>query len=531
MNETTARSGLPGLAVERLELLLRLALDLNASLTREDRYSRLIAAVRSAIACDATALFEVDERRGELLPLASFGLHESLRAQRFKIHEHPRLEVVCAGLSPTCFPPDCELPDPFDGWLANDVLGQDHVHACFGCPLRIDGRLVGVLTADAKDPKAFQELDGVFLETLGALAAASLRTAQLLDSLELAAKRSGSIADDLLRERRRSLRELLGESAPMQRLRQEIALVANTNFAVLILGETGTGKELIAHALHESSGRAGAAFISVNCAALPEQLAESELFGHLRGAYTGAGEERAGKFEVADGGTLFLDEVGELPLRIQALLLRALQSGEVQRLGSDRLHQVDVRIIAATNRDLDAEVKSGRFRADLLHRLSVYRLKAPALRERPDDIALLAGAMADRQRRNLGLGPVRFSADAIEALRRADWPGNVRELENLVARALLHAGRRAPRGLEVPIQSADLSLDPNLNLVSTQPPQALPVPAKTGTLREQVEDFKRQLVLEALDRNQGSYARAAVDLGMERGNLFKLVQRLRSENP
>ena len=187
----------------------------------------------------------------------------------------------------------------------------------------------------------------------------------------------------------------------------------------------------------------------MNCAALPESIAESELFGHVPGAFTGAARDRAGKFEVADGGTLFLDEVGELPLTLQPKLLRALQSGEIQRVGSDRVHRVDVRVVAATNRDLAREVERGRFRADLYHRLAVFPLRVPPLRERREDIPLLAAHFADAARRRLGLGPVRLS-DAVRArLVAADWPGNVRELENVVSRAVLRAAALAEPGATV----------------------------------------------------------------------------------
>jgi len=188
-----------------------------------------------------------------------------------------------------------------------------------------------------------------------------------------------------------SRREMIGDSMPIRELKQEILTVANSQLAVLIHGETGVGKELVAQALHAMSSRASLPLVVINCAALPDQLIESELFGHVKGAFSGAERDRQGKFELADGGTLFLDEVGELSASAQAKLLRVLQSGQVQRVGSDREHRVDVRIVAASNRDLSAEVKEGRFRADLYHRLCAYPLHIPPLRERGDDVVLLAG--------------------------------------------------------------------------------------------------------------------------------------------
>ncbi len=204
----------------------------------------------------------------------------------------------------------------------------------------------------------------------------------------------------------------------MEHLRREIELVARSDFTVLVLGETGVGKELVVRAIHAASGRRDGPMLYLNCAALPETLADSELFGHTKGSFTGAGRDRAGKFEVADDGTLFLDEVGELPLSIQAKLLRAIQEGEIQRVGSDKTIHVDVRMLAATNRNLEAEVKNGRFRADLFHRLNTYPLKVPPLRARKEDIPLLAGYFCERIQRRLGLGPVRIGVDAIEVLSR-----------------------------------------------------------------------------------------------------------------
>ena len=208
---------------------------------------------------------------------------------------------------------------------------------------------------------------------------------------------------------------------------------------MLITGETGTGKELVARQIHSSSSRADEALIHVNCAALPVSIAESELFGHLAGAFTGATKDRPGKFEVADEGTLFLDEIGELPLELQPKLLRALQQGEIQRIGSDRVHKVNVRVIAATNRNLEEEVGHGRFRADLYHRLAVFSLRVPALRERREDIPLLASHFADTSARRIGVASVRLDAIAKARLTESEWPGNVRELENLIARAALRA--------------------------------------------------------------------------------------------
>jgi anaerobic nitric oxide reductase transcription regulator len=275
----------------------------------------------------------------------------------------------------------------------------------------------------------------------------------------------------------------------------------------------------------------------MNCAALPESVAESELFGHVRGAFTGATSDRPGKFEVADGGTLFLDEIGELPLTVQPMLLRALQDGEIQRVGADRPLHVDVRVIAATNRDLAAEVHSGRFRADLYHRLNVYPIHVPPLRERRPDIALLAGFFCDLVRRRVGLGPVRLNAEARELLVQYDWPGNVRELENVLSRVALRASAAVPRGEPVVLTAAHLG--PEFASGSTVAPAsspeaspgpagiaALPAPFVRRPLRDAVDDYQRGLIERAVRDNHGNWAAAARALVMHRSNLHRLAERL-----
>ena len=267
--------------------------------------------------------------------------------------------------------------------------------------------------------------------------------------------------------------------------------------------------------------------ISVNCAALPDTLVESELFGHVRGAFSGAHQARVGKFELADGGTLFLDEVGELPPPVQATLLRVLQNGQLQRVGSDREHQVDVRIMAATNRDLAEEVRAGRFRADLYHRLSVYPLRVPALRERGRDVLVLAGYFLEENRVRLGLRGLRLAAGAQSALLRHDWPGNVRELEHLVARAALktlsaHANARSQL---FAVSEADLQLplNPVAEAPGTPPPAAS---SEVVDLRRAVDAYQRQLIETALVRHSENWSEAARALGMDRANLSRLAKRL-----
>jgi anaerobic nitric oxide reductase transcription regulator len=310
--------------------------------------------------------------------------------------------------------------------------------------------------------------------------------------------------------------ELLGTSAAIDGLRREIDALARTHLNALITGETGVGKELVAHAIHAKSPRAAKSMVHVNCAALPESLAESELFGHVRGAFTGASDHRAGKFEIADHGTLFLDEIGELPLAIQPKLLRVLQSGEVQRIGSDRAIRVDVRVIAATNRTLGDEVRAGRFRADLFHRLSVFPLHVPPLREHREDIGVLSGHFLELASERLHLGPIRLASAARKRLRDHDWPGNVRELEHALLRAAVRASSRPHEGTVV-IEAADLAIE------------AAAVPARMGAprgLRDAVDGFTRELIQTTVVECGGNWSEAARRLGLQRGNLHRLASRL-----
>jgi len=302
---------------------------------------------------------------------------------------------------------------------------------------------------------------------------------------------------------------LLGEAPAMLELRERIAQVAPTAARVLISGESGTGKELIAQALHSGSARAKRPFLTVNCAAVPAELIESELFGHVRGAFTGAASARAGVFEDADGGTLFLDEIGDMPLPMQAKLLRVLESGELTRVGSTRAIKVDVRVIAATHRELAGAVREGAFREDLYHRLHVIPIHAPPLRERAEDIPLLAEHFLEQEVARQKLPPRSFSAGALRALGRHAWPGNVRELRNFVERlAILSRSERISESAvlaDLPMGSADETL---------------------LTLKESVEQAEREAIETALRGAQGNVSEAARRLGLERSHLYKKARAL-----
>lgn len=505
--------------------VLRTALDLSSSLMVEDRYRRLIEAVASVTPADAACLLRLD---GEVLvPLAARGLVPEVVGKRFVTAEHPRLEVVASSTEPVQFPADSELPDPFDGLVEGDPHALDHIHACVGCPLYVEHELVGVLTLDALRPDAFDALDPGLLAMLAALAGAALRTSSLIEALEQSAAHQSMVARELLRETAvlSPANSMIGVSRALQRLRDEIELVGRTDYPVLIRGESGTGKELVARAVHAASARREQALILVNCAALPESMAESELFGHVRGAFTGAERDRAGKMSVADGGTLVLDEIGELPIGLQPKLLRALQNGEVQRVGEDTMRRVDVRILASTNRDLEREVELGRFRADLYHRLNVYPLTIPALRDRREDIPLLVGHFSQLAARRLGVGTVRLTEAARDALREAAWPGNVRELKNAITRMVLRASAGAEPGAAVIVDLCHLSSDTYLR--SAPVASAMPTsPPQVRDLRDAVNEFQRERIREAVSDHGGNWSQAARALGMHRSNLHHLAKRL-----
>ena len=309
--------------------------------------------------------------------------------------------------------------------------------------------------------------------------------------------------------------EMLGQSPALTEIRDQIARVAPTNGRVLILGESGTGKELIARAVHKMSHRANNPFIKVNCAAIPEELIESELFGSDRGAFTGAVKTRDGKFLQADGGTLFLDEIGDMSLSVQAKVLRALEQGEFERVGGAKTFQVDVRVIAATNKNLHAEVEGGKFREDLYFRLNVVPLTASPLRERREDVPELAENFLNTYAEENGFLPKALSAETRDLLLQYDWPGNIRELKNLVERLSIMVSGDT-------IYPEDLP--PLDGMTIPKQPGSFPDLGVGKTLRQVREAVERHYIAEALERHGGNVTRASNALGIERTNLHKKIK-------
>ncbi len=306
---------------------------------------------------------------------------------------------------------------------------------------------------------------------------------------------------------------IIGESVPMKALRQQLALMAGTNGRVLIYGESGTGKELVAHAIHAMSSRSAEPFVEVNCAAIPEELIESELFGHRKGSFTGASDDKVGKFQKADGGSLFLDEVGDMSLKTQAKVLRALEEQRFEPVGAAGSLQVDVRVIAATNKHLEQEIERGNFREDLFYRLNVIPFYVPPLRERREDIPLLAEYFLRDFTSAYGRKPKELTPEAYALLSEYYWPGNVRELKNLMERIVIMNPQIRVDARHIPLNLARHS----------QPERGLD---RFGSLQEVRESAEREYILRKLEETHGNVSRTAELLGLERSNLYRKMRAL-----
>nr|WP_065309949.1 nitric oxide reductase transcriptional regulator NorR [Janthinobacterium psychrotolerans] len=502
---------------------LLLLTDLVADLPVAVRLQRLVVSLRAHFGCGAVALLKLDGEH--LRPVAMDGLVSDTLGRRFLIKDHPRLATIVRRHGVTCFHHDSAMPDPYDGLIADRPGEPVPVHDCMGMALDVEGERWGVVTLDALQVGAFGSQAQRELGELACAIEAAVRVTRL--EAEIRALRISGGATQASVNTPRDDSDFLGQSEAITQLLHELEVVADSELPVLLLGETGVGKELCAHRLHRLSRRAGKPLVHVNCAALPESLAESELFGHARGAFSGAVSDRPGRFEAAEGGTLFLDEVGELPLSIQAKLLRTLQNGEIQRLGADQPRRVNVRVIAATNRSLRDHVRDGTFRADLYHRLSVYPVPIPPLRERGHDVLLLAGRFLELNRARLGLRSLRLSAQAEDALRHYRWPGNVRELEHVISRAALKAVIRGADRKDIMTLERDM-----LDLDGVELPAASEAPAPQApyappaTMQQIVDASQRQAIRQALSQHQGNWAASARQLGLDASNLHKLAKRV-----
>jgi len=367
-------------------------------------------------------------------------------------------------------------------------------------PLIAQGQLLGLIyVGNDNVVNLFEQSSLEVLTVFAGQASLILQNAILLNQLTTDRDR---IAEELEAQR---FGDIIGSCPSLQEVFRRVEKVAAADINVLITGETGTGKELFARELHRRSNRAEGPFIVVNCGAIPENLMESELFGHVRGAFTGAISTRQGSFQAADGGTLFLDEIGEMPLALQVKLLRALQERVVVKVGDTKPQSVDIRVLAATNRDLEASIKEGTFREDLYYRLNVVNLHLPPLRERGDDIAILAKFLLNKYAAEFGAPVKGFTPKALEAMHGYDWPGNVRQLENRIKKAIVLADK-----ILIGAEDLDLGGDQQRAIVP---------------LTQAREDFTRKYILEVLERNGGNRTRTARDLGVDPRTVFRYLER------
>jgi two-component system response regulator HydG len=389
--------------------------------------------------------------------------------------------------------------------LLTDSLIAAHSRSLLCVPLIMLGHTLGVIYLDTDVPDVrFDEDHLQLLTAIAAIASVAIQNARHIETLETENRRL--IADLNLEH------NMVGESPAMQQVYHLISKVAGSESTVLILGESGTGKELAARAIHNNSKRANKPFVAVNCAALAESLLESELFGHERGAFTGALNQRKGRLEVADGGTIFLDEIAELSAALQTKLLRVLQEREFERVGGTRTIKIDIRVIAATNQLLDVAIAKGTFRQDLFFRLNVVELRMPALRERPEDIPMLANYFAAKYGERCNRKVLGISPETQKLLQAYEWPGNVRELENAIERAIV-------MGTTHDILPEDL---PEAILEA----KALEISASGTGYHESVTERKKLLIIEAMKKSQGSFTAAAKLLGLHPNYLHRLVRNL-----
>jgi transcriptional regulator with GAF, ATPase, and Fis domain len=481
-----------------LNTLLRISSTINSIRRLGELQTRLLELIRSVVPAERAAILLVDREPDTFGPVCGWsqlvGSDNSL-----KVSGTITKQVLLEGIA----------------LLSNDLIdNQDYkevpslvnprVCSVLCLPLAAFGKRLGVIYLDTSDPAArFDEGHLQLLTAVAGLASVAFENARHFELLEHENSR--------LQKEIEIKHEMIGESAPMQTIYKFVGKVARTDSTVLIRGESGTGKELAARAIHLNSSRATKPFVAINCATLSESLLESELFGHEKGAFTGAITQKRGKLEIADGGTLLLDEVGELAMNIQAKLLRVLQAREFERVGGTRPIKVDVRIIGATNRNLEEAIKAGTFRQDLYYRLNVVWTVMPPLRERREDIPLLASYFVATFSRKCKRKVTGISADARSFLVRYDWPGNVRELENAIERAIV-------------LGSTDLILPEDLPDTVVES-ASVNTPSPT-TFREAINESKRSVIVNALKKSNGNFTEAAKLLGMHPNNLHRVIRNL-----
>jgi len=485
--------------LKELSLLFEISKKLGESLDLQTALSFILQIMAENMDMPRGALTILNRASGEIVIEESYGLLPDQQARgKYRMGEGITGQVIHSGQA-VVIPRIADNPAFLDKTGSRNHLDKRDI--AFICvPVKIGNEVIGTLSVDrmATTDASYEE-DVRLLTIIASTISQAVRLRQLaqeeLDKIK---------AENLRLQNELKIKygpdNIIGTSKAMQTVYGMMESVSRTNATVLILGESGVGKERVAHAIHYNSTRAGGPYIIVNCAALPESLIESELFGHERGAFTGATGFRKGRFELADGGTIFLDEIGDLPAAVQTKLLRVLQERVFERVGGGASLRVNIRIIAATNRDLEALIREGKFREDLYYRLNIFPIVVPPLRERRTDIILLANHFIEKYASEMEKEIVSLSASATDLLMNYSWPGNVRELENVIERAII----LCTDGI---IQSRHLP--PNL-----QPGDTAPAREFKGTLQEMLASMEKQMITDALKRCRGNMAAAARGLGL-----------------
>jgi Nif-specific regulatory protein len=484
--------------LKELQLLFEISQILDRTLDLREAVGPVIDAMAAHMGTVRGTLALINRQTGEISIDAAHGLSESQKERgRYRVGEGVTGKVIQTG-RPMVVPRVSEDPLFLNRTGARDGLKKKDV--AFICvPIKIGSEVMGALSADHVLPKEVSlEEDVRLLTIIGSMIAQAVRLRQSAQEERQKLMDENRRLTDQLKEKFRPA-NIIGNSKQMQDVYDQVAQVCKSNTTVLIRGESGTGKELVAHAIHFNSPRSGKPFIRVNCAALPETLVESELFGHEKGAFTGALATRQGRFELANTGTIFLDEIGDFSPATQVKLLRVLQEREFERVGGSQSIKVDVRVIAATNRDLEQMISEGKFRQDLYYRLNVFSIHIPALRERKADILLLSDYFVEKYARQHHKSVKRISTPAIDMLMAYHWPGNVRELENCIERAVLVSEDEVIHGFHLPpsLQTAEASGT-----------------VTVGPLQATLDNVEREMIIESLKSGRGNMAKAARALGM-----------------
>jgi Nif-specific regulatory protein len=498
------RTGKPCYGDSELPLLFEISQRINNSIFLKDAMNSIMEIIAGYLGAERSLLSILNREVSNIFIEAGHGIsHEEKKQGKYLIGEGITGEVVKTG-KPVYIEKIKKAPG-FVNKTKISLKTDNKEDISFVCvPITVEGEILGTLSIARKyDERILKEELIRILSVVGSLIASAVRARQgRMEEIERLRAENIELQNEL--QNRFIDENIIGNSSKMKEVYKQVQQVSKTQATVLIRGESGVGKELITDAIHYGSERAKNPLIKVNCAAIPESLIESELFGHEKGAFTGADKQKKGRFELAEGGSIFLDEIGELPLQIQVKLLRVLQEKEFERLGGTKTLKTDVRVIAATNRNLEEAIKDGSFREDLYYRLNVFPLFVPALRERLNDIPLLVDHFITKANKKNGTDIIRISSSAIEMLMIYRWPGNIRELENCIERAAILSTDKVirPQNLPPTLQTAQSSGTTN-----------------KGTLQSIVEKVEKQLIIDTLTNQRGNVFQSAKELGISNRKL------------